>query len=167
MTIVIDMQKDFVTGPLGSPEARAIVPNMVSYLSKEQGEILFTQDTHGSDYLSTFEGEHLPVSHCVKDTEGHEIIDELKPFVKAGCSIEKPTFGSQELAHLIESMPSLQEVVLMGVCTDICVVSNALLLRTVRPSLPIKVAASLCAGTSKERHEAALDVMRSCQIEIV
>lgn len=167
LVIVIDMQNDFVTGSLGSKDAQAIVGDMVDYLKKEQSPILFTLDTHGKDYLSSYEGRHLPVAHCISGEKGHDLIPELLPFAQKGNQLEKPTFGSLTLQSFVKDHPSLKEVVLMGVCTDICVVSNALLVRASRPDMDIKVIARLCAGTSKDAHQAALAVMRSNQIEVV
>lgn len=164
--VVVDMQNDFVTGALGSKEAQAIVPNVVEKVKKavENGDrVIFTKDTHFKDYMKTLEGEKLPIPHCIKDTEGWEIIPQLEDFVKE--EVEKYTFGS------FMALPSLvsvheDEIELIGVCTDICVVSNALILRAVNPNMKITVDSSCCAGTSREAHESALVVMKCCQIDV-
>ena len=174
LLIVVDMQADFVSGALGSPEARAIVPAVAQRIrrAREEGtRVLFTLDTHTPDYLSTREGRHLPVVHCVKGTPGWalepEIADARTPDMPL---IEKPTFGSMALAHLAARQAKTpggagMVVELCGVCTDICVVSNALLLKAVLPEMKISVDASCCAGVTPQKHEAALETMRSCQIQ--
>ena len=169
LVIVIDMQKDFVTGSLGSPLAQKIVPSLIEHLEEVDCPILFTMDTHDKNYLDGPEGKYLPVKHCIKGTEGHLLIDELIPFAqrKSSVLIEKPTFGSVQLAESIATNKNIKEVELMGVCTDICVVSNALLLRAFRPDLVIKVNPRLCAATSEKNQESALDILRSCQIEVL
>jgi nicotinamidase-related amidase len=167
LLLVIDMQNDFVTGSLGSAEARAIVPDMADKLAKADVPVWFTMDTHKADYMNDPEARHLPVPHCVKGTEGWKIIRELEPFAKNAVCIEKPTFGSVELAMRVAAIPDLKEIEMMGVCTDICVVSNALLLKAFRPSLVIKVDSALCAGTTPENHLSALSVMRSCHIDVL
>lgn len=168
--VIIDMQNDFVTGALGTPEARSIVPAVASAAKAAQAEgrgILYTQDTHQSDYLNTSEGTHLPVAHCLKGTQGWQIIPALAPY--AGQTLEKPTFGCLTLVGLLaetaEEGGRNLDIALCGVCTDICVVSNALLLRAHFPEAKLTVSADACAGTTPERHRAALDVMRSCQID--
>ncbi len=164
--IVVDMQEDFVRGALGSKEAQALIPNLRKRLSmaQENGEeIAFTQDTHTADYLNTQEGQRLPVSHCIKDTAGWEIVKELPT---AGARIfEKPTFGSLELARFVREN-GYEEVALCGVCTDICVVSNALLIKAFCPEIPVRVEEKLCAGTSRAAHDCAVQTMKSCQIVI-
>lgn len=167
LLLVIDMQNDFVTGSLGSAEARAIIPAMVKRLSAADCPVWFTMDTHGKDYMDDPEARHLPVPHCEKGTNGWKIIPELESFAAKAPRIEKPTFGSEELAKRIQAMPDLKEIEMMGVCTDICVVSNALLLRAVRPDLYITVDKNLCAGSSPANHQAALAVMQSCHIDVV
>ena len=121
-------------------------------------------DTHGEDYLDTQEGKSLPVKHCVKGTDGWEIIDELKEYVKSSLTIEKPTFGSLELAQMAKGY---DEIELCGLCTDICVVSNALILKAGAPEIPVIVDATCCAGVTPETHEAALLTMKMCQVEII
>ena len=166
LLIIIDMQKDFVTGPLGSKEAQELVPKLVDKLEKNEKQLWFTLDTHAQDYLETAEGLKLPVPHCIKGTEGHEIIDALRPYFESARIFEKPTFGSIEMATQIASMPEIKKVELAGVCTDICVISNALLIKAFRPDIAISVEADSCAGTTVENHAAALVSMASCQIEI-
>lgn len=169
--IVIDMQNDFVTGALGTDEARAIVPAVKACIDSAQAEgrtVLFTQDTHADDYLHTSEGEHLPIPHCVKGTEGWEIVPQLAP--DAAIRLEKPTFGClalvERLAKVADAGGANLDVALCGVCTDICVVSNALLLRAHFPEATLRLYPQACAGTTPAMHEAALQVMRSCQIDI-
>lgn len=171
--IVVDMQNDFVTGPLGSPEARAIVSNIeekiMSYLHNE-GSVIFTRDTHFYDYLKTNEGKHLPVEHCVKDTYGWEVINELD--IPLCQHIDKITFGYMYWGGLAEILLPYNRgedisIELVGVCTDICVVSNALILKAEFPEVEIIVDASCCAGVTPEKHAAALEVMKSCQIEVI
>ena len=164
--IVVDMQNDFVTGSLGTKEAEAAVPavkNKIESCIREGFDIVFTRDTHSQDYMETQEGKKLPVLHCMKGTKGWDIIDELKPF--AGQVIDKPTFGSTELVQLIKEN-QYDEAEFIGVCTDICVVSNALLLKAHLPEMQIIVDASCCAGVTPETHLAALKTMEMCQINI-
>lgn len=163
--VVVDMQNDFVTGCLGSKEAVAIVPDMVEYVKKFDGTVVFTQDTHQENYMETQEGKKLPVPHCIKGTEGWEIIPELKE-IAAGCTVfEKPTFGSTELARAL-AKENPDEVEFIGVCTGICVLSNATLLKAFAPEIPIKVNAKYCACVTPATHETALAAMQTCQIEI-
>lgn len=167
LLIVVDMQKDFVDGSLGTEEARTIVPlvrERVLEASEEGWEILFTRDTHPADYLQTQEGRNLPVEHCIQGTEGWEIIDELKEF--AGHVIDKPSFGSLELMEYVAER-GYDEVELVGLCTDICVVSNALLIKAAAPELPVKVRRCCCAGVTPASHEAAIQTMAMCQVEIL
>lgn len=167
--VVIDMQNDFITGSLGTKEAQAIVEKVCRKIQGFDGEVLFTLDTHGPDYLETQEGRLLPVAHCIKGTPGWE----LEPRVKALCGttpIEKPTFGSTGLADVLQAKyiygGGLDEVVFVGLCTDICVVSNALLVKARLPEVPLTVDASCCAGVTPEAHQHALAVLRSCLINV-
>lgn len=167
--IVVDMQNDFVTGSLGTPEAQAIVPNVKARTeSGEFDKIIYTKDTHPINYLDTFEGKRLPVSHCIKDEKGWNIIPELQA---DGEIIEKPTFGSYKLINKLNNYFAdgyeFEEIELCGVCTDICVMSNALMIRAAYPSTPITVRANCCAGVTPELHETALKVMESCQIDVI
>lgn len=169
--IVIDMQNDFVDGALGTPEAQAIAPALVEAVSSFDGEIIFTLDTHGENYLDTQEGKHLPVPHCIKGTQGWELIPALAELQRERRArvFEKPTFGSTELAHYLVACNDeepIESIELVGVCTDICVVSNALLIKAALPEVAVKVDPALCAGVTPEAHEAALATMASCQIEM-
>lgn len=160
--IVVDMQKDFITGSLGSKLAEAIVPNVVEKVKGYDGKVIFTRDTHFADYLNTLEGKKLPVTHCIKDTDGWHICDELKPY--ADVVIDKVTFGSVDLPKMITDA---DEIELCGLCTDICVISNAMILKASFPEVKISVDSKCCAGVSIESHNTALDAMRAVQIEIL
>lgn len=168
LLVVVDMQKDFVDGALATKEAQAIVDNVVKKVKEEKeagSQIIFTMDTHGTNYLETAEGKNLPVEHCIRETSGWELIAPLRPLAD-GCKIvEKPTFGSTKLAHLTAS-GNYDEIELIGLCTDICVISNALLLKAAVPETPIFVDASCCAGVTPESHKNALEAMKMCQIII-
>ena len=160
--IVVDMQKDFIDGALGTKEAVAIVENVKNKIAEYRAngeEIIFTRDTHQADYLHTNEGKHLPVVHCVEGTEGWQIPEELQ--VPDAVYINKPTFG-----YLNWKAYDLEEVELVGLCTDICVVSNALLIKAQYPEIKVSVDASCCAGVTPESHEAALLTMKMCQVEV-
>lgn len=173
--IVVDMQNDFITGALGSIEAQTIVPNVVEKVKNWDGELLFTRDTHYESYMNTFEGQRLPVPHCIYKTAGWQIIDELTHFIKYSYDIiDKRTFGFEDWKHeildrYVNDIDALSEldITLIGVCTDICVISNALALRMYFPNAKITVDASCCAGVTPEKHAAALEVMKSCQIDII
>lgn len=169
--IVVDMQQDFVYGALGSEEARRIVPQVVEKAANFDGEVIFTQDTHEADYLSTQEGRNLPVEHCLSGSAGWELIAPLKEICEKENrrSYPKGTFGCLSLAGDLRAEQEKQGIAsieLIGVCTDICVVSNALLLKAYMPEVPILVDSSCCAGVTPEKHEAALETMRSCQIAV-
>ena len=169
--VVVDMQNDFIDGSLGTAEAEAAVPAVMEKIRGFEGKIIATRDTHGADYLDTAEGKHLPVVHCVKGTEGWKIRKEIDSLLeeKGAVRIDKPTFGSTELGEYgkrLNAEEPLGELILTGVCTDICVISNALLLKANLPEVPISVDASCCAGVTPESHERALEAMRPCQIEI-
>lgn len=161
--IVIDMQNDFIDMALGTKEAVSIVPNVKARIAAyiEAGdEVIFTRDTHFEDYLQTTEGKYLPVEHCIKDTKGWEIADGL---YAEGCKIiDKPNFG---WPHWNEE--TLEEVELVGLCTDICVISNALIIKALFPDACVKVNTKCCAGVSVESHNAALKTMGMCQIELI
>ena len=161
--IVVDMQKDFIDGALGTKEAVAIVENVKKKIAEYQAngdEIIFTRDTHQADYLNTNEGKHLPVEHCIEGTEGWKIDKELE--VEGALYIDKPTFG-----YMNWKAYDLEEVELVGLCTDICVVSNALILKAVYPEIKVCVDARCCAGVTPESHRAALTTMKMCQVEII
>lgn len=164
--IVVDMQNDFVTGSLGSVHAEVIVPAVIKKVKSFDGRVIFTRDTHDEGYFKTQEGMRLPVEHCVKDTEGWQIIDALSPYVRE--VIDKPTFGSLKLVELLTAeRDEIEEIELCGLCTDICVISNAMLLKAALPEVKITVHAGLCAGVTPESHENALAAMRMVQIDVV
>ena len=162
--IVVDMQVDFITGSLGSEAAQAIVANVLEKVKSFEGEVIFTRDTHEENYLQTQEGRKLPVRHCIRDTEGWQICPELRDYAKV--VVDKPTFGSMELVRLLEKAQP-EEVHLCGLCTDICVISNAMLVKAAFPEVPIYVDAACCAGVTAQSHKNALDAMRAVQIEVV
>lgn len=164
--IVVDMQNDFITGSLGSKAAEAIVPHVAEKVKNFEGKVIFTRDTHFADYMSTQEGKKLPVEHCIKDTKGWQICDELAPYVKE--VVDKITFGSVNLPDVIKKDGNgLEEIELCGLCTDICVISNAMILKAAFPEVKITVDSSCCAGVSVESHNTALEAMKAVQIEIV
>ena len=168
--MVIDMQNDFINGALGTSEAEAIVGRVAEEIRKYPTEnVIATRDTHTEDYLNTQEGRKLPVVHCVRGTPGWELHPEIAAALKGAAIIDKPTFGSKELAEKLSLLSEQDdlEVTLAGLCTDICVVSNALLIKAFLPETPVRVIADCCAGVTPESHQAALDTMRMCQIEIV
>ena len=169
--IVVDMQRDFVDGSLGSPEAQAIVPNVVNKIKEYPCEdVYFTLDTHANGYLDTLEGKYLPVKHCIRATEGWQLIPEIKIYdTIARNHVEKHTFGNEMWYEKFGYQNGGKEIEfeLCGLCTDICVVSNALALRMFYPDAKITVDASCCAGVTPEKHKAALEVMKSCQIEVI
>ncbi len=163
--IVVDMQVDFISGSLGSADAMAIVPNVVEKVKGFKGKVIFTRDTHNTDYLNTREGRKLPVEHCIKDTAGWQICEELKPY--AEDVIDKPTFGSVALPeHIKNQGEEIEEIELCGLCTDICVISNAMLLKAAFPEVRIIVDSACSAGVSTESHNTALAAMRAVQIDI-
>lgn len=170
--IVVDMQNDFVSGALGTPEAREIVPRVVGRVvdGVSRGErVLFTRDTHAADYLDTQEGRRLPMLHCVRGTEGWEIIGQLLPDTVGRTVLDKPTFGSKALGELLAAeneREPIGRITLIGLCTDICVISNALLLKAFLPEAEIAVDASCCAGVTPESHRNALAAMGVCQITV-
>ncbi len=170
--IVVDMQNDFVDGALGSTEAVAILDKVVHKIQNFSGDIIVTKDTHGKDYMDTREGRFLPVPHCIKGTEGWELNKRVKLALdnKKVRTVCKPTFGSTELVEVIrkyEEDNAIENIQLIGLCTDICVVSNALLLKANFPELDISVDSACCAGVTPEKHEAALETMCSCQIDVL
>ena len=167
LLIVIDMQNDFIDGSLGTPEAEAIVDAVKDKIrSYPAGDIFATMDTHESDYLSTQEGRNLPVEHCIQGTEGWRIRPGIAELLTEAVIFEKPTFGSVRMAEAVKAIEDLEEIELIGLCTDICVVSNALLLKATLPEVKICVDSRCCAGVTPEKHLAALETMRSCQIEV-
>lgn len=170
--VVIDMQNDFIDGALGTKEAQQIVGNVLAKIKSYHGETVFaTRDTHGENYLETSEGKHLPVPHCIKGSKGWEIHEEIaKELEEAEAEvIDKPTFGSEILAGRLHELSGKEEleIELVGLCTDICVVSNALLLKAKLPEAVIKADAACCAGVTPQSHQAALLTMKMCQVEII
>ena len=170
--IVVDMQNDFVTGALGSPLAKDIVPAVVNRVKEafSIGEtIIFTRDTHEDNYLNTREGKFLPVSHCIKGTNGWQIIDELKQFYLKSLIIDKPTFGSEKLVETLKKaneIDKIERVTIIGLCTDICVISNAMMIKNALPEVDVVIDKTATAGVTKESKEHALLAMKSCQIII-
>ena len=170
LLIVVDMQNDFIDGALGSKEAAAIVPKVIEKIKNFDGKVLATQDTHGKNYLDTQEGKNLPVVHCVKGTPGWEIHPEIAELIKDE-PFEKDAFGSRSLAKVLRSYDQKEEkfesITLVGVCTDICVISNAMLIKAFLPEVEIIVDSSCCAGVTPESHTRALEAMQVCQIKVV
>lgn len=167
--VVVDMQKDFFDGSLGSKEAVAIVPAVVDKIkSYDISDVFVTRDTHQPDYMETQEGKNLPVVHCIEGTDGWQLDENVAKVVEGATFINKPTFGSTVLVDTIKRIYEKEaiEIELIGLCTDICVVSNALLLKAAMPEVPIAVDPTCCAGVTPEKHEAALKTMESCQIYI-
>ena len=167
--LVIDMQNDFIDGTLGTPEAVAIVPKVREKIRSFDGTVLFTRDTHGENYMETQEGKNLPVPHCIRGTDGWQIRPELEE-LRVTEPIDKGTFGSDELGKILRDLNDedpIGIITVIGLCTDICVISNALLAKAFLPEVPIEVDASCCAGVTPESHENALKAMASCQIRIV
>ena len=163
--IVVDVQNDFVDGSLGTKEAQAIIPNIKKKIKeyRDRGDqIIFTRDTHPTNYLETYEGKHLPVVHCIKGSVGWQISDKLDFDIENDILIDKPTFG-----YLNWKSFDFEEVEICGLCTDICVISNALIIRAIYPEIDITVDSSCCAGVTPESHKAALETMKMCQIKIV
>lgn len=171
--IVVDMQNDFIDGSLGSNAAQDIVPNVIEKIKSFNGAIIFTKDTHKDNYLQTQEGKKLPIEHCILGTDGYQIKQTFFDAAKGKQThiASKQTFGYCNWQSIFgqnhDNMRELESIELIGVCTDICVISNALILKALYPEVPIAVDKSCCAGTCLENHEAALKVMQSCQIEIV
>lgn len=168
--VIVDMQNDFITGTLANKEAEKIVAPICEYIKEFDGDIFLTLDTHTGNYLNTNEGKSLPITHCIKGTEGwlinsdifKTILEKQTPYYE----IEKPTFGFKDWESFLNNN-HVDEIIMVGTCTDICVISNALILKAVCPESKIVVLKDLCAGLTPEKHEAALEVMRSCQIEVI
>lgn len=166
--IVVDMQNDFIDGALGTKEAAAIVPKVEKKIREFQGTVLFTRDTHESWYLETQEGKNLPVPHCIRESEGWQIHPKLEALRRTE-PIDKETFGSVELGEELVAMnedEEIRSITLVGLCTDICVISNAMIIKAFLPEIPVIVDASCCAGVTPESHENALNAMAVCQIKI-
>ena len=170
LLIVIDMQNDFIDAALGTAEAVGIVENVKEKIRSYQvNDVIATMDTHGEDYMQTQEGKYLPVPHCIRGSEGWQIRPDIAALLEGAKIYEKPTFGSMKLARDLKALAEEEEIELelIGLCTDICVVSNALLLKAAMPECGISVDAACCAGVTPEKHLAALETMRSCQVQIV
>ena len=165
---VIDMQNDFIDGALGTKEAEAIVENVkakIELYRKNGDTVIFTRDTHSEDYMTTQEGKNLPVPHCIKGSKGWEVSEKLD--TASDKIIDKPTFGSFELAEYISTLADVDEIELIGLCTDICVISNAMILKARFTETPVKVDSSCCAGVTPESHSNALTAMKMCQINCI
>ena len=164
--IVVDMQTDFIDGALGTPEAVAILPYVKEKIENFDGKVLFTRDTHTPDYLTTQEGRNLPVEHCIKGTDGWQIHPTLEPLRKTKA-IDKPTFGSTALMELLKNEKDVESLEFIGLCTDICVISNAMLAKANFLEIPVTVDAKCCAGVTPASHKNALEAMKMCQIKII
>lgn len=167
LLVVVDMQNDFVTGALGTREAQAILSAVNAKIAASE-RVVYTLDTHGADYSATQEGRNLPVPHCIKGTWGHALAEGLT-VAEGSTMIEKPTFGSTELGMLVRGLAEngqIDRVELVGLCTDICVISNALLIKAFCPELQVTVDAACCAGVTPESHKNALAAMKMCQIQV-
>ncbi len=174
LLVVVDMQNDFITGSLGTKEAEAIVNNVknkIKVYRENQDEVVYTRDTHGPNYLETMEGSNLPVVHCIEGTWGWELEAHIEKTRLLGDKVfDKKTFGSTQLGAYIASRfeeDNTLEIELVGLCTDICVISNALLIKAYCPEIQISVAASCCAGVTVDSHKNALEAMKMCQIKII
>ena len=194
VVVVVDMQKDFIDGALGTPEAQKIVPlvaETIHQLADPNTAIIFTKDTHTDNYMNTLEGKNLPVPHCIEGTDGYGIVDEVfdawlchaqgenrymsgydayPVYDENPIRVKKPTFGSVELQNILYDMNDrfeIEEITLMGVCTGICVLSNAILCKATLPEVPINVVADCCACVTPESHKTALEAMKICQINII
>ena len=168
--VVVDMQNDFISGALGTAEAKLIVNGVKEKAENFEGLIFFTRDTHFEDYMNTQEGKKLPVPHCIKGTWGWEICDELKELSETTEICDKPTFGSVELMESIKELSleeEIESITLLGLCTDICVISNAMLLKAALPETKIIVDGTLSAGVTPISHKNALEAMKMCQIEVI
>ena len=166
--VVVDMQNDFIDGALGTKEAVAIVPNVKEKIENFEGTVLFTRDTHFENYMDTQEGKNLPVPHCIKDTKGWEIRAELDS-LRTTEAIDKVTFGSSELPAKLEKLnnaEAIESITFVGLCTDICVISNVMVTKAFFPEIPVIVDAACCAGVSPETHKNALEAMKICQVKV-
>lgn len=166
--VVVDMQNDFIDGALGTAEAVAIVPKVAEKIKNFDGTVLYTRDTHEENYMETQEGKNLPVPHCIRGTDGWQVRTELQQ--ADAVVVDKPTFGSRELAEKLVEMnaeEAIESITLIGLCTDICVISNAFVIKAFLPEMPIIVDAACCAGVTPKSHERALEAMKVCQIQVV
>lgn len=169
LLLVIDMQKDFVTGALANKEAERIIEPIAGKIEayqENQNPVFFTRDTHGEDYMETQEGRLLPVPHCKKDTDGWQIVDQLRPYACEENVLDKPVFGCLQLPEWIEEKlgHAPKEIELCGVCTDICVISNAMILKAAFPETVVTADGAYCAGVTPESHQTALEAMKACQV---
>lgn len=164
--IVVDMQNDFINGALGTKEAAAIVPYVKDVIESFDGKVYFTRDTHFENYMETQEGAYLPVPHCIKETDGWQIRTELD-VLRRTEAIDKLTFGSSALVDVLKAEKDIESITFVGLCTDICVISNALVVKAFFPEVPLIVDAKGCAGVSPESHQRALEAMNVCQIKII
>lgn len=163
--VVVDMQNDFIDGALGTAEAVAIVPYVKEVIENFDGKVLFTRDTHFENYMDTQEGKNLPVPHCIKDTDGWQIRPELDALRKTEA-IDKVTFGSKDLVDVLKAETGIESITFVGLCTDICVISNAMIVKAFFPEIPLIVDAKACAGVTPESHNNALSAMKMCQIKV-
>lgn len=172
--VVVDMQNDFIDGALGTKEAVGIVLKVAEKIRGFDGRVLYTRDTHEKDYLETQEGKNLPVEHCIRGTKGWELAPEIEK-LRVEEPIDKPSFGSTALGALLKAQdedlkkqgkPGIESITLIGLCTDICVISNAMILKAYLPEVPVIVDADCCAGVTPESHKNALEAMKVCQIKI-
>ncbi len=164
--VVVDMQNDFIDGALGTPEAQAIVPYVRQAIADFDGVVLFTRDTHQENYMDTQEGHNLPVPHCIQGTEGWQIRSELEE-LRRTQAIDKVTFGSTELVKVLAELGDIDSITFMGLCTDICVISNAMVVKAFYPEVPLLVDSRGCAGVTPASHENALEAMKMCQIKVL
>lgn len=167
--LVIDMQNDFIDGSLGTPEAVKVVTNVAKKIEEFSGRVIFTRDTHEENYMETQEGKNLPVIHCIRNTKGWEICEELKKYQTEEV-FDKPTFGSMELGAFLKAedqKEKIGKITVIGVCTDICVISNVLLIKAFLPEVEIEVDASCCAGVTPQTHLNALEAMKVCQVKVI
>ncbi len=167
--VVIDMQNDFIDQALGTKEAVGIVENVAKKIKEFDGQVIYTKDTHRENYLDTQEGKNLPVSHCIKGSEGWQISSAL-PVAEDAVIFEKPTFGSKELGQYLADMAKdedIEEIEVIGLCTDICVISNTLLIKAFLPEVKITVDSACCAGVTPKSHKNALEAMKMCQINVI
>lgn len=163
--IVVDMQNDFIDGALGTSEAVAIVPTVRKKIENFDGTVIFTRDTHEENYLDTQEGKNLPVKHCIRGTDGWQITSALP--VGDAVVVDKPSFGSTELPEVVAKLGELDEIELCGLCTDICVISNAMILKAAFPEVSMVVDHTCCAGVTPESNNNALEAMKMCQIKVI
>ena len=164
--VVVDMQNDFIDGALGTKEAEAIVPYVKETIENFQGKVLFTRDTHFENYMDTQEGKNLPVPHCIKDSDGWRIHPELE-VLRNTEAIDKVTFGSKDLVEVLKQEDNLEEIMFVGLCTDICVISNVMVVKAFYPEVPLVVDAKGCAGVTVPSHLNALEAMKMCQVKVI